>query len=514
VRATTRPILAAVLTMLMVVVPAAARATLPEVRDAVLAWSPCPQDTTAQCATLRVPVDWSNPYSAKVGLAVARRTASDPAARIGTLIVNPGGPGGSGVDFAVDSPYFFSDAVQRHFDIVGFDPPGVGHSTPVQCTAALVAAVPSPLITGPRAYAGTVAYNRRLAADCRKNTGAVYDHADTLTVVRDMDVLRAALGDPKLTFYGASYGTLLGEQYADRFPNRVRAIVLDSVMDHSVGVDGFLGTLTEAAQDSFDQFVAWCARDKSCVVRGRDIRALWAGLLARATAGKLRDPYDQASALTVSGLLAVAFSSLYEPQWYALAHYLKEADSQPDQPGGAGPTGPSGLIQSPFAAIFCNDWQLPVGGYPDYRNRLSGLRRQAPQMLASPLALTATAGCLGRTTPAADPQRDLRPATTPILLVNARHDPATAFKWALHVREQLGPKAALLIYDGWGHVAYNRSTCLSGVVDNYLITGAVPVVGTHCPPVPPSPFGVGGTAGSVGKRAPSGQRRSLHWEYR
>jgi pimeloyl-ACP methyl ester carboxylesterase len=520
VRATTRLILAAVLTVLMVPAPAvAAPVSLPEVRDSVLSWTPCAQDSTAQCATLPVPVDWSDPYSAKVALSVARRTASNPAERIGTLIVNPGGPGGSGVDFAVDSPYFFSDAVQRHFDIVGFDPPGVGHSTPVQCTATLVAAAPSPLITSPRAYAATVAYNRKLAADCRANTGAVYDHADTLTVVRDMDLLRAALGDPKLTFYGASYGTLLGEQYADRFPNRVRAIVLDSVMDHSAGIDGFLGTLTDAAQDSFDQFVAWCARDATCVIRGRDIRAMWAALLARAAAGKLRDPYDQTAALTVSALLGVAFSSLYEPQWYALAHYLKEASAQSDQPGGAGPTGPSGLIQSPFAAVFCNDWRLPVTGYDDYRARLAALRRRAPQMLASPLALTATAGCLGRTAPTANPQRPLRPASTPILLVNARHDPATAFKWALDVREQLGPAAALLIYDGWGHVAYNRSTCLSDAVDDYLITGAVPVAGTHCPPVPPVPFGVGGLAGGqsgegVGKHAPAGQRGSLRWGYR
>lgn len=514
-RATTRPILAAVLTVLMVAGPAvAARATLPAVRDAVLAWSPCKQDATAQCATLQVPVDWSDPYGAKVGLAVARRPASAPAERIGTLIVNPGGPGGSGVDFAVDSAYFFSDAIQRRFDIVGFDPPGVGHSSPVQCTATLVAAVPSPLITSPRAYAATVAYNRKLAADCKANTGPVYDHADTVTVVRDTDLLRAALGDPKLTFYGASYGTLLGEQYADRFPNRVRAIVLDSVMDHSVGVDGFLGTLTEAAQDSFDQFVAWCARDKTCAVRGRDIPALWATLLTRAAAGTLRDPYDQASELTVAGLLGVAFSSLYEPQWYALAHYMKEADAQPSQPGGAGPTGPSGLIQNSFAAVFCNDWRLPVRGYDDFRDRLAGLRRRAPQMLASPLALTATAGCLGRVAPPVNPQRDLRPASTPILLVNARHDPATAFAWALHVREQLGPKAALLIYDGWGHVAYNRSTCISGVIDSYLISGAVPVLGTHCPPVPPSPFGIGGAGGSVAKRAPGGQRGSLHWGYR
>jgi pimeloyl-ACP methyl ester carboxylesterase len=487
---------------------------------APLAWAPCPQDAAVQCATLRVPIDWSDPYSARIGLAVARRPAADPAARIGALIVNPGGPGGSGVDFAVDSAGFFTTAIRQRFDIVGFDPRGVSRSKPVQCTAALVAAAPSPLITTPQAYADQIAYNRRLAADCAAGTGPVFGHLDTASAARDTDALRAALGEQTISFYGASYGSLLGAQYADLFPDRVRAVVLDSVMDHSAGLDAFLGPETAAAQDSFDQFALWCDREKLCAVHGRDVRRIWARLLARASAGTLRDPYDVGSAVTPADLLKVAFTSFYQPQWYSLGYYLKEADAEPDQSDGKAAYAPAGLIANPFAAVFCSDWSLPVTGFADYRARLDALHRIAPQMLASPLALNGMADCLGWPSPPANPQRDLRRARTPVLLLNARHDPATAYAWAQHVRAQLGPKAVLVTYDGWGHVVYNRTSCTTGVADAYLISGVAPAPGTHCAAKLPDPFGVGGGVGGIGvtvgvaKHAPVGQRALARPGYR
>src|SRR4051794_17247945 len=286
VRVTTRPILAVFLVIVTVLAaPADARPGVPG-----LTWKPCPGDAAARCATLSVPVDWSGPYSAKVNLAVAMEPATDRAHRIGSLIVNPGGPGVSGYDFALGAASFFSPAVRARFDIVGYDPRGVGRSNPIRCDAALIAAAPTPLITNQAQYDATVAYNRKRDADCRRRSGPVYDHADTLSGVRDLEALRAALGEPKISFYGASYGTLLGAQYAQAYPDRVRALVLDSVMDHSAGLDEFLGTETDAVQDMFGQFVAWCAADATCPLRGRDVRAVWDALLARAAAGTLIDP--------------------------------------------------------------------------------------------------------------------------------------------------------------------------------------------------------------------------------
>jgi pimeloyl-ACP methyl ester carboxylesterase len=485
VRATTGPVAAflAILAGLTGAVPAAVA------RPAGPAWAPCPDDRTAWCATLRVPVDWAHPYGPAVALAVARRPATDPARRIGTLVVNPGGPGGSGVDFALGARDFFSAALRARFDIVGFDPRGVGRSAPVVCAQALVDAAPSPLLRSRRAYAAAVAYNRRLAADCRRRSGPLFDHVDTGSVARDVEALRAALGEETVSFYGASYGTLIGQEYARRYPRRVRAMVLDSVMDHSGGTDAFLDAETGAAQDAFDAFAAWCAAEPGCALHGRDVRALWARLLARAGAGRLEDPFEPGYAMSVFDLVQTAFASFYTPEWDSLAIFLREAAAggRAAPRGAAVPTAPDS-----FPAVMCADWALPVGPWPDLAARLRRLAVRAPQMLASPLALTAAVGCLGWPHPPADPQRPLGPARTgPVLLVNARHDPATAYAWAQHVARGLGPAATLVTYEGWGHVVYDRSPCTTGVVDGYLLTVRPPAAGTTCPGVLPPSSGVG-----------------------
>jgi pimeloyl-ACP methyl ester carboxylesterase len=498
VRAMTRPILAAFLTVLAAVTSAGSPAEA--ARPGVLQWRPCVQDETAQCATLTVPIDWAQPYGPVVGVAVARRPATEPGKRIGTLVVNPGGPGGSGVDFALDSPSFFSPELRGRFDIVGFDPRGVSRSHPIVCATALVAKAPPSSIDSKRAYDTVVAYNRRLAADCARRTGPLYGHVDTLSVVRDVEALRAALGEEKISLYGASYGTLLGEQYAEEYPRRIRAMVLDSVMDHTVDLDGFLGGEAVSAQDSFDEFVAWCARSTECAVHGRDVRKLWAGLLASARRGTLRDPNDPTSPVNLSRLIAVAFGSMYDPQWQALGRYIKEAAD------GAGTklarSAPGGDVsEHSFHAIFCDDWSMPVAGYADLRGRLDRVARTTPRIPFSPLALSSVYGCLGRPGAVSNPQRALSPdRAVPVLLVNARHDPATPHVWARNVAAQLGPPASLLTYEGWGHIVYGRSDCVGAAVDRYLVTVRPPAAGAGCPGTEPMAAGVGPIAPRRGYR--------------
>jgi hypothetical protein len=157
--------------------------------------------------------------------------------------------------------------------------------------------------------------------------------------------------------------------------------------------------------------------------------------------------------------------------------------------------------------VFCADWAFPVSGWADLRDRLAAVRVRAPQMVASPLALSAVTGCLGRTTPPVNPQSRLSLARTPTLLIGTRHDPATAYAWARNVAAQLGPKATLLTYDGWGHVAYGRTACVTNLVDVYLIKGTPPAAGSHCAGVVPPPFG-------VGKRTIAGQRATWRAGYR
>jgi pimeloyl-ACP methyl ester carboxylesterase len=458
-------------------------------------WKPCPEDAKVQCGTMWVPADWANPTGPTVMLTIARRPALDPAHRIGALLVNPGGPGGSAVDFTFDAPTFFTEQLRDHFDIVGMDPRGVGRSTPVLCSQDLVDAKPSPLVGSEAEYDAMIDYNRRLAADCAARTGPVFPHIDTASVVRDVDTLRQALGEEKISFYGASYGSLIGEQYAERYPDRLRALVLDGVMDHSLGIGTFLVQGADAAQDSFDEFVAWCDRDPTCVLRGQDIRALWAKLIDQAVAGRLENPYDRPRKLNVADLLTAAFTAFYDPQWYSFAYYLRDAAGYLRDAAGqttARTAAPVDITDHSFNAVICEDWYFPITGFPDLRRRLSVLAARDPQMLASPLGISAVSGCLGWPLAPPNPQNVFTPPAglVPILLIGSKHDPATPYAWAQRMAQRLGSLGSLVTYEGWGHVVYNHGACVSAAVDGYLMDLTRPAPGVTCAAVEPKPFGV------------------------
>jgi hypothetical protein len=196
--------------------------------------------------------------------------------------------------------------------------------------------------------------------------------------------------------------------------------------------------------------------------------------------------------------VSVAHSAFYVPEWYALAYYLQAAEEGAAAPAAAtvhagrrAPASRAAVVEHPFPAVFCADWQLPVPGPDSYAAHLRRSAVLAPDMRYSPLALAAAAGCLGWPHRPANPQRPARAARTPMLLVNARYDPATAHDWARGVARQLGPRARLLTYDGWGHAVYGRGSCTVAAVDRYLLTLALPAGGARCPAVPPEPFGIG-----------------------
>ncbi|MGN9780319.1 alpha/beta hydrolase [Nonomuraea sp. ZG12] len=456
-----------------------------------ITWAPCAEDTTAECGTLTVPVDWKNPRGETFELAVARREATDPSARIGSLVINPGGPGGSGVT-AVLQGGAFSPEITRRFDLVGFDPRGVARSHPIQCSMDLFRQAPDPFsIDGPADFKALLAHNERYRQDCRARTGPLYDHVDTGSVVRDLDALRAALGDDKLTYYGVSYGTLIGQLYAERFPERVRALTLDSNMDHSLGTRAFLDTESWTVQDSFEEFVAWCDRTESCALHGADVRARWAGLLARAERGELTFPGEPDQKLTKIGLISQAFGAFYGPAFKELAEFLAALDSGE----------PARAILTPLARqaedvlhdptqIFCQDYLLPVRDHREYARHLRRSAAIAPDMLVSVLAQGMVATCLGQPAPIPNPQHRLRVHGTPTLLLgNSLHDPATAYPWAVNAARQIGREARLLTYEGWGHGIYGQGECPTAAIDAYLISGALPAEGARCPAVVPADAG-------------------------
>ncbi|MFG1846491.1 alpha/beta fold hydrolase [Micromonospora carbonacea] len=436
-------------------------------------WAPCPADGSAECGTLSLPVDWADPAGRRFDLALARRPATDPAARVGVLFFGPGGPGDSGVQKVVESVRFSAEQ-RRRFDIVSFDPRGVGRSNPVVCAADLLARVPQ-VITDQAQFDATVRDNAELRADCRVRTGPVFDHLDTRSAVRDLDAVRAALGEERLTFHGSSYGTLLGAQYADEYPHRVRAMVLESVIDHSLPMRPFLASQAVAAQDSFDEFVAWCDRSVECALHGQDVRARWAELLDRAERGELPDP-----TLTPFALTARAQRDLYGPYWTVLADRIATWSAAPAPAVATAGPGAAATAASPLA-VFCQDWSLPVGDYAEYARLLRRLAALAPDV-RYPLVVQALALCLGA--PVGNPQHRLRGRTdVPVLVAATRHDPVSEFDRAAAVARQL--RGVLLAYEGWGHGSYTTSPCMGSAIDRYLVDLTPPAPTTHCPALPP-----------------------------
>ncbi|MCK2215017.1 alpha/beta hydrolase [Actinomadura sp. ATCC 31491] len=494
-----RPVL--ILTLLLALaaplVPATAAAAAPAVQ-----WAPCAENAEVECGTLTVPIDWNNPGAGTFELALARRRASDPAARVGSLVINPGGPGGSGVDAVLNDWLGFTPEITSRFDVVGFDPRGVARSHPVTCSLELAQQAPDPLSLKSQAdWDAMLAYNKRYRDDCRRRTGPLFDHVHTGYVIRDLDALRAALGDDKLTYYGVSYGTLIGQLYAERYPRRIRALALDSNMDHSLGTQAFLDTESWTSQDSFNEFVAWCDRTTSCALHGRDVRAVWHDLLARAERGEVSFPGQPEVKLRKLDLIGLAFSAFYGPAWSRLAELLAAMDSGAEVPASpllappaaraagdtaedtAGDTAEDTVNDAGF--VFCQDYALPVRDYRDWARLLRRSAAIAPDMLVSAAAHPLALACQGTATP--NPQHRLKVDGSPTLLLgNAVHDPATAYPWAVNAALQIGREGRLLTYEGWGHGIYGRGDCPTGAFDRYLVSGALPAPGARCPAVPPA----------------------------
>jgi len=452
-------------------------------RPAPIAWQACPElptDPTVRCGTVRVPIDWARPHGATFEVAVAKRSATDPSHLVGPLFINPGGPGGSGVDFALGANHFFSPNILAHFDIIGWDPRGVARSSPVQCSTTLLSQAPFPVPANRADFAALLAYNARLGADCRAHTGPLFDHVDTLSGVRDVDAVRAALGEHRISYYGVSYGTLIGQEFAEQFPDRIRAMVIDSNMDHSLGTEAFLRTEAVTDQDAFEQFVAWCDRDSFCVLHGQDVNAIWENLMHRADAGTLTIP-GGTTPLTWFQLVSVAVGDLYGPSWSTLAAQIAQLNVQPMAKAAAAPA----LAPNPLA-VFCEDWSLPVSGFQQMRQLFAESNSVAPQLRVSSLGWGVWTSCLNFPVSVNNPQHVLRVNTDfPLLEINSRHDPATAYAWAVDDAHQLGRHARFVTYLGWGHGAYPHSACTIGTVDSYLISRTLPAVGTACPAVPP-----------------------------
>jgi pimeloyl-ACP methyl ester carboxylesterase len=446
-----------------------------------IAWQPCEENSKSECGEVAVPIDWSEPGGPTISIAVIRRRASD-SNRLGTLVFSPGGPGGSGVEAVLSSYDAFPREVTNRYDLVSYDARGVGRSHEIKCPAG-ADTLPSPVVNSQMEFNRAVSVSRTYAAQCRRMTGPLFEHVDTISVVHDLDAIRAALGEEQIAIWGYSYGTQVGLQYAELYGDRLKAMIVDSVVDHSVRNPALLMDTSAAGEDSFDEFAAWCERNTACVLHDKGVRPVWQSLSKKAAAGTLPSPYDRSETMGTYELATMVRTLLTGPYWSGLAKIMKAMDTGSDIKIAQSPLAPPAAT----TAVECQDWDRSVHNYHDYEKYVRQAWSVAGDIGPSPDALASMVHCVGWPARIANPQHRLQVTKGPkIVVVNSLHDPATGYAWAQLVAQQLGDRGVLVTYEGWGHGNYDSSPCTMDILVSYINDGKIPSGNVRCPAVEPS----------------------------
>ncbi len=454
-----------------------------------LRWTPCEEAELdgLDCATFEVPLDHRAPNGDTITLALSRREADGRP--IGSLVLNPGGPGAAGRELASQLQAVLSEEILEQFDLVGFDPRGVGASTPVRCADASTRDRLGTLDGDPDTPAEETAYARATATfteGCVERHGDLLPHLGTENAARDLDRIRAALGDEKLTYLGYSYGTELGATYATLFPDRIRAMVLDGAVRPGGEPEDFALEQAKGFEVAFDNFVAACAADAACAARP-DANAVYQTVRAAVEAAPIPvDEPGERRSLTVGGFQTGVVQALYdETLWTFLARGLVEAANGngatllalADLYNDRAPDGTYSNVSDANTAISCAD--------DGERFTVEQARTFATQFAAASPRFGAqlgwmSLGCTGMPAPARPPVTIGAATAPPILVIGTVGDPATPYAWAAELAAVLGP-ATVLTWEGQGHTAYPKTDCISAAVDAYLLQRTVPAAGTRCP---------------------------------
>ncbi|TDC84896.1 alpha/beta hydrolase [Actinomadura sp. 7K507] len=446
-----------------------------------------------RCATLKVPLDYAEPSGRTIGIALIKVPATDPRHRIGSLLFNFGGPGGDGIGTLAQAAGQYAELGTR-YDLVGFDPRGVGRSAPVTCVGdkrmdEIAARDDSPdTAAEEKAYAdGRAAY----AKQCAARSGELLPHVGTPNAARDMEMIRIALGDRKLHYFGISYGTWLGGAYAHRFPDRVGRAVLDAAVDTGISSADLALQQAAAFQRALREFAAACARlgTKHCP-SGTDAPSVVTSI-ERLLEGLDQNPLPTSGARKVTqslGTTGVAAALYSRNAWPYLAQGLADAVKRrdgslllmlADLQNGRDEDGTYTNLSAANTAITCADGTDRYGP--------ADVRRLLPEFRdASPVFGTSMAWsllqCTGWPVKGDDAAREVSaPSAAPILVVGNTGDPATPYAWAPALTRELGGRATLLTLRGEGHGAYDTGDpCVRRTVNAYLLQGAVPTSGATC----------------------------------
>jgi pimeloyl-ACP methyl ester carboxylesterase len=471
-----------------------------------LHWHICKSfDQSFLCSELAVPIDYTRPSAGNLNLALIERPATD-APVLGDIVINPGGPGGSGVQYLEYESYYFPAELTDHFNLVSFDPRGVGQSDPVAClgASALVHNVlsfdPDPVTVAQ--VSTRVSDEKAFARSCAEHTSmTLLDNIGTAATSRDLDRIRAALGQSKLNYLGVGYGTYLGELYDQEYPGHVRAMVLDGVIDPALSSTAWSEQQAEALEGEPGDFFAWC--DGKSLGR---LQATWPcratlpqgaeqayhHLMARLADGYRPDaelpPLDGEAQKVTLGVADEAVLALlpYPADWTYLAQAIEEAlagyggSLVSAAYGGSGLTADGQLSSNYVAAntaIVCVDGPFP-SAVTGYEHLAAQLAKVAPDF-GSILAWRGS-GCAYWPVKGEEKPADIHvTGGRPVLLIGSTGDPLTPYSWAQAVARQLG-SARLLTRDGPGHTAYFNSTCVQTWTDQFFGPLTLPPKGMVC----------------------------------
>ncbi len=482
--------------------PASQAAAIP-----VITWHPCDE---ALCARVKVPLDYDDPTGPTTSLKLLKVPAAKPELRIGSLFVNPGGPGAPASDFARFFPYLVRPAVSNRFDIIGIDPRGT--SGPVTtCRADKEPDFPQVAfpVTDDQ-VAVWLRHDRWQRRACRTGANPITNHLTTADDARDMDLVRQAVGDDKLTYYGVSYGTYLGQTYAAMYPDNIRALIIDGVLDPIAWATGRHGKGSKVpfstrlrsgygAAEALSSALTQCNRAAHCALKGH-AHQTWNQLIHRLRQGpSLR----HGSRITYADLVAGTLSALYSQGEYRyLMRALKQVHRQvfgpasprpttarrllkpvtADPRGIAGPYGAGfGRTWDPFHAIACADTVNPSD--PAVWAR-TARRYESAQPYFGRLWTWASSTCAHWPKAAsADAFRGPFNVTTsaPLLVLGNSHDPATPISGA-RVANSLFAGSRLVELKGWGHGAIGSGSCIANTMRDYLVSLVLPPEGSTCEP--------------------------------
>lgn len=426
------------------------------------------------CATVAAPVDYDNPGGPTLDLAVIRRRAGDPGRRIGSLLMNPGGPGASGVD-RVRRGFTISAEVADRFDIVGFDPRGIGGSSPIRCGTSVGAFRALDLAPDlPEEAQALAAAAEAVAAECKRTEGDRLAHLGTADVARDVEVIRRAIGEPQISFVGLSYGTLIGLLWADEFPGSVRALVLDGVVDPASDGGASAREQVEGIDRTFASMDSRCAQDPSCPLTGSGgLAASYDELARRLDAGEAGG-----AGVGPTQLAYAAFSATYSPnRWPELWRAVRR--------GLDGDLGGVAEMSSwftrlvpyaPFAIVSCLDAPHPVG-FDAWQRETSDVALASPRF--GRVAANELLPCAFMPVTGYEPHAVSLRGAPLTLVIGSTGDAATPYDQAVRVAQAL-ESASLLTVEMDGHLAIDDSACTDTVVTRYLVDLIGPAPEARC----------------------------------